>query len=45
MWVQNYVPYHVHTDYSLLDSCSTYQEYIDTAVQNGLKAIAFTEHG
>lgn len=35
----------MHTDYSLLDSCTNYQEYIDLAVQNGQKAIAFSEHG
>lgn len=35
----------MHTDYSLLDSCTNYQEYIDLAVQNGQRAIAFSEHG
>ena len=35
----------MHTDYSLLDSCTNYQEYIDLAVKNGQKAIAFSEHG
>lgn len=35
----------MHTDYSLLDSCSKFHEYIDLAVQNGQKAIASTEHG
>jgi len=29
----------------LLDSCTQFQDYIDLAVQNGSKAIAFTEHG
>ena len=29
----------------MLDSCSNYQEYIDLAVKNGHKAIAFSEHG
>lgn len=37
--------YHCHTDYSLLDSCSKYQEYIDLAVRDGMKAISFSEHG
>lgn len=41
----NYVAYHVHTDYSLLDSCSKYEEYIRLAVESGMKAIAFSEHG
>lgn len=41
----NYTTYHLHSDYSLLDSCTNFKEYIDAAVQNGRKAIAFTEHG
>lgn len=41
----NYVPYHVHTDYSLLDSNSHYDEYVKRAVECGMKAIAFSEHG
>lgn len=35
----------MHTDYSLLDSCTKFKEYVDLAVQNGQKAIASTEHG
>ncbi len=42
---ENYVAYHLHSDYSLLDSCSTYRDYIDLAVEQGMPAIAFTEHG
>lgn len=41
----NYIPYHLHSDYSLLDSCTKFQDYIDLAVQNGQKAISFSEHG
>lgn len=41
----NYTLIHSHTDYSLLDSCTNYKELIDTAVENGMKAIAITEHG
>lgn len=37
--------YHCHTEYSLLDSCSKYQGYIDLAVQNGQKALSISEHG
>lgn len=37
--------YHCHTDYSLLDSTSSFKEYVDLAVSNNQKAIAFTEHG
>ena len=35
----------MHTEDSLLDSCTKAQEYIDLAVRDGLKAIAFSEHG
>lgn len=41
----NYILYHCHSDYSLLDSCSKFADYVDLAVQNGQKAIASTEHG
>lgn len=41
----NYVPYHVHTMDSLLDSCTSYEEYVDRAVSLGQRAICFTEHG
>ena len=40
-----YVVYHLHSDYSLLDSCTNYKDYIDTAASYGFPAIAFTEHG
>lgn len=40
-----YVVYHLHSDLSLLDSCTKYQDYIDKAVELGQKAICFTEHG
>ena len=43
--IGSYVMYHCHSDYSLLDSCSKYQEYIDLAVRDGSKAISFSEHG
>ena len=41
----NYIPYHMHTDCSLLDSCTKPQEYIDLAVRDGVKALSFSEHG
>lgn len=41
----SYVMYHCHTDYSLLDSCTKPEEYINLAVENGQKAISFSEHG
>ena len=43
--LSNYVAYHVHTELSLLDSATKFQDYIDRAVQLGQTAIAFTEHG
>lgn len=41
----NYTAYHVHTELSLLDSCTNFKLYVDRAVELGQKAIAFTEHG
>jgi histidinol phosphatase-like PHP family hydrolase len=41
----NYVCYHLHTEQSLLDSCTNYKLYVDKCVQLGQKAICFTEHG
>lgn len=40
-----YFSYHKHTDYSLLDSCTDYKDYIDYEVSLGHTATAFTEHG
>ena len=54
MWVQaiggdfidkNYTVYHLHTEDSLLDSCTNYKLYVDRAVELGQTAICFTEHG
>lgn len=41
----NYVVYHLHSDLSLLDSCTKYKDYIDKAVEYNMKAIGFSEHG
>ena len=41
----NYTLYHCHSDYSLLDSCTKFNDYVDLAVKNDQKAIASTEHG
>ena len=43
--VSNYVCYHLHTEDSLLDSCTNYKLYIDKAAELGQTAICFTEHG
>ena len=42
---KSYVPYHIHTHYSLLDSCSSPEDYIKLCVEHGHKAISFSEHG
>lgn len=41
----NLVIYHLHSDNSLLDSCTGYKPYIDRAAELGQPAIAFSEHG
>lgn len=41
----NYVSYHTHTDFSLLDSITDYKEYVDKAISLGQTAISFSEHG
>lgn len=41
----NYVCYHLHSDYSLLDSCTQFESYVDYAKEIGQTAIASTEHG
>ena len=41
----NYTVYHLHSDYSLLDSSTRFEEYVALAVQQGQTAIASTEHG
>ena len=43
--MNNYVVYHLHTEQSLLDSCTNYKDYINKAKELGQTAIAFTEHG
>ncbi len=42
---KSYIMYHCHTDYSLLDSCTNYMDYVKLAVQNGSKALSISEHG
>ena len=43
--INNYTVYHLHSDFSLLDSCTNYKLYIDKAKELGQTAICFTEHG
>lgn len=42
--MNSYIMYHCHSEYSLLDSCSKVQDYVDLAVRDGMKAISFSEH-
>ena len=42
---RNYVPYHIHTYYSLLDSVTDPESYIKRASELGIKAFGFSEHG
>lgn len=42
---KNYVTYHLHSDLSLLDSTTKFEDYIAKAVELKQKAICFTEHG
>ena len=44
-YIKNYTAYHVHTELSLLDSCTNYKSYVDKAVELGQTAICFSEHG
>lgn len=43
--MNNYVPYHIHDQLSLLDSVTDFKEYVDKAVEYNMKAIACTNHG
>lgn len=43
--MKSYIMYHCHTEDSLLDSATKYQEYVDLCVQNGQKALSISEHG
>ena len=45
MSCNTYTVYHLHSDYSLLDSCTKFEDYVDLAVAQGMTAIASTEHG
>lgn len=43
--MKSYTMYHCHSDYSLLDSCTKYTDYIDLAVRDGSRALSISEHG
>lgn len=41
----NFVHLHVHSDYSLLDSCAKLPKLVEKAVQLNMPALALTDHG
>ena len=41
----NYTPYHMHTMKSLLDSSTSFEEYVDKAIECGMVALGCSEHG
>lgn len=43
--MRSYTMYHCHSDDSLLDSCTKYQDYVRLSVENGSKALSISEHG
>lgn len=43
--MKSYIMFHCHSDYSLLDSCTKYTDYIKLAVENGQRALSISEHG
>lgn len=43
--VANFVMYHSHDYYSLLDSCTSPEDYIKKASELGMKAICISNHG
>ena len=40
-----YTPLHVHTHFSQMDGVATPEEYVAKALDNGMSAIAITDHG
>lgn len=43
--MKSYTMYHCHSYYSLLDSATKYQDYVELAVRDGAKALSVSEHG
>lgn len=41
----NFVHVHVHSQYSLLDGQASIQNIVDKAINDGMKAVALTDHG
>ena len=45
MTTQQYVPLHVHSEYSLLDGAIRVKDLIKFAKENNMPAVALTDHG
>ena len=43
--IKNYIMYHCHSEYSLLDSCTKPADYVELAAKNGQRALSISEHG
>ena len=43
--MSNFVPLHIHTEYSLLDGMILVKDLVKYAKENGLPGIAVTDHG
>lgn len=43
--MHNYVPLHLHTHFSQMDGVANPEEYVERAQENGMSAIAVTDHG
>ena len=41
----NFAHLHVHSDYSLLDSCATVDKLVEKAKSLNMSALALTDHG
>lgn len=41
----DYVVYHLHSDYSLIDSATNPKDYVALAKKQGMTALGFSEHG
>ena len=45
MSAQPYVPLHIHSEYSLLDGAIRINDLVNFAKENGMPAVALTDHG
>lgn len=43
--MKNYTLFHLHSDFSILDSATKFNWYIDRAKELGMSSICFSEHG